>query len=172
MGIGLHVGIDAQGNARFAAETMRQRVDQRELRLGFAVEVMNARGQRFADFRGGFADARKNDLRRIASGPEDAEQFAAGDDIEARAFGCQQAQHGEISVGLDRVADRVRLLPERLIVGAEILTNRGGGIDVAGSPGAGGNFRERHSIAVERALRVVECMHRERFRLEKTDSSS
>ena len=78
-------------------------------------------GQRVFHFGGSLADARKDDLGRVAAGLEDAEQFAAGDDVEARAGPGQQRQHGQRRVGFHRVANRVRQAAERLVVCAVVL---------------------------------------------------
>ena len=47
-------------------------VDQREFRLGLAVEAVYAAFQRVFHFRGGFADAGKHDLRGVSARLQDA----------------------------------------------------------------------------------------------------
>ena len=96
-------------------------VDQREFRLGFAIEAVDAAFQRIFHFRGGLADAGEDDLRRVAARLKDAVQFAAGDDVEARAGLGQQRENGERRVGLYRVTDGVRQGAERLVYAAIVL---------------------------------------------------
>ena len=126
MGDGVHVGVDADGEAGLLAEARGLGVDQREFRLRFAVEAVDAAFQRVFHFRGGLADAGEDDLRGVAAGLKDAVQLAAGDDVETRAGLGQQRQHGQRGVGLHRVANGVRQGAERLRVS---------GIVLAGSPG-------------------------------------
>ena len=70
IGVGrrVDIGIHAHRNAGLHSPPMRQRVDKRELRLRFAIENKNSRAQRLIDLGGCFADAGKDDLRRIATG--------------------------------------------------------------------------------------------------------
>ena len=58
-----------------------------------------------------------------AAGPEDAEEFAAADDVEAGASAREEAKNAEISVGFHCVADAVGDALERGIVGS--VTGRG-----------------------------------------------
>ena len=114
MRVGLDVGIHAQSHARLHAAPVRQSVDQRQLRLRFAIENENSGGQRRVDFGRGFADAREYDLLGIAAGLQHAKQLAAGNDVESRSGLGQQPQHGQVAIGLHRVADGVRQLRRRL----------------------------------------------------------
>ena len=72
----------------------------------------NAGAQSFANLFPRFAHAGKNDGLGLRSGALQAKQFADRDDVESAAQPRQQAQDGEIGVGFDRIADRMRLRAE------------------------------------------------------------
>ena len=78
----------------------RQRVDQRQFRLRFAIEVLTSRRQRLVDLAARFPDSRKNHRLRIAAGLQHAIQLAAGNDVEARAGLRQQLQDRQIALAL------------------------------------------------------------------------
>jgi hypothetical protein len=107
------------------------------------------------DFLAGFADAGKDGARGVAAGLENAEEFAAADDVETGAFGGEEAEEGEIGVGFDGVADGVRGIGEGLFVAAEAFADGGGGVDVEGGAGFAGDGFEVEGIDKEMAVFVV-----------------
>ena len=83
MGGGVDVGVDAEGDAGGFAVAGGDGADELELGFAFAVEGMDAGGEGVFDLVAGFADAGEDDFGGVAAGLEDAEEFAAGDDVEA-----------------------------------------------------------------------------------------
>ena len=156
MSDGVHVRVDADGEAGLLAEARGLGVDQGEFRLGFAVEAVYAALQRVFHFGGGFADAREDDLRGIAAGLKDAVEFAAGDDVETRAGLGEERQHGQRGVGLHRVANGVRQGAERLRVRGIVLADCLAGIDVGRSAGLVREVGQRDLLTVVVVLRIGE----------------
>ena len=115
------------------AEARRLGVDQREFRLRFAVEAVDAALQRVFHFRGGFADAGEDDLRGVAAGLKDAVEFAAGDDVETGALFGQEREYGQRGIGFHRVANGVRQGSESRSVSGIVLADGLAGIDVGWS---------------------------------------
>ena len=133
---------------------MRQGVDQRQFRFRFAVENEDAGFESRVDFGRGFADAREDDLLRIAAGFEHAEELASGNDVESGTGFCEQAEDGEVAIGFHRVADSVRLLPEGFVVSPISLENGLRGVDVAGRAGFSGDVGERDIVEEEGSVAV------------------
>ena len=129
---GVDVGIHAQRHARLHAAAGGQCIDQRQLGFRFAIEAADIVLERVVDFLRGFPTPEKTTLRGIAAGFENAEQFAAGDDVESRAGIREQPQDRQIAVGFYGVADLVRHRTEGLIVRLETLEDRAARVDVAG----------------------------------------
>ncbi len=98
---------------------------------------------------------------RIRAGLQYAEQFAAGNDIEARAGFGQQLQNREIAVGLDGVANLVRNIAEGLVVGLEAVENRGARVDVAGRALAARDVGERNVFQVQRVIAIFHLAYLE-----------
>ena len=85
MGAGVDVGIDAQGDGRDAPRFGGDAGDAFEFGHGFHVKAANARFQRGKDFRLAFGHTGKDGFGSIASGSQHARQFAARDNVKARA---------------------------------------------------------------------------------------
>ena len=152
----VHIGIDADGEAGLFAEASRLGVDQREFRLGFAIETVYAAFQSIFHFRGGFADAGKHDLRRVSARLQDAVQLAAGDDVEARAGLGKNAENGQRGVGLHRIANRVRQVAERLRISRVVPADSLAGIDVSRRAGLVRKVGQRDLLTVIVVVRIGE----------------
>ena len=96
VGLGVDVGVDADGDTGLDAETGGDGIDEREFRFRFAVEAVDAARESVFDLFAGFADAGEDHLFRAAAGAEDAVEFAAGDDVEAGAFGGEEAEDAQV----------------------------------------------------------------------------
>jgi hypothetical protein len=72
---------------------MRQRVDQRQLRLRFAIETKMPAGERGVDSGAVLPTPEKTIFLGIAAGLEHAVEFASGNDVETRA-GLRRAAAG------------------------------------------------------------------------------
>ena len=160
MGLGVHIGVHPQGYAGRAVEAGGHVVQPLQLRLGFHVEAKDVRLQRPDHFLGRLAHPGKHDLAGIAAGPEHALQFTAGDDIETGTQPGQQAQYGEIGVGLDRVADQMILAGEGQIEGTPGALDGRPGIDIAGRAVGGRHLREVHTLDEKPAFAIVVDVHK------------
>ena len=85
----------------------------------------------------------------LRSGALQAVKFADRDDVESAAQPRQQAQDGKIGVGFDRIADRVRQAPKRLVELAIGAGDAGGAINVGRSSDARGDLLQRHAFAIK-----------------------
>jgi hypothetical protein len=68
----------------------------------------------------------------VSARAQDAEEFATGNDVEARAFFREQLQNRERGVGLHRIADGVRKVAESEVVIAVGFADGVGRIDITG----------------------------------------
>ncbi len=153
---GFDVGIDANGGGSGAAEASGFGGEEIKLGGGLDVEEKNAGAEGVAQLVAGFADAGEDDA---TSGDADAAQtgkLAAADNVKATAEAGEEAQDGEVGVGFDGVAKRVR---QRGKGAVEAMIGGGDGgarVDVGGSAEAGGNGFEGDAFAVKRAAAVGE----------------
>ena len=154
MGGGVHVGVHADGKAGLHAAARGHGVDQRQFRFRLAIEAVDAARERVFHFGRGLAHAGENHLGRIAAGLEHAKQFAAGNDVEARAGFGQQRQHGQRRVGLHGVADGVRQFAEGFVVRPVVSQQRLAGVHVGRGAHAGGQIGQRHLLAIEIVLGI------------------
>ena len=83
----LQIGVDAECGVGSFMEFAGDAVEVPEFFFGFDVERFNVGVKAFADFVIGFADAGEEDFIGSAAGFEGAEEFAAGGDVDASAFG-------------------------------------------------------------------------------------
>jgi hypothetical protein len=110
VGLGVDVGIHAEGDASVASACIRHGAQRAQLCLRFHVERENAGLKRERHLLFGLADAREGDpLWRHADGERPAE-LAFGNDVHASPELGQGGEHAEIGVGLDGVADERALV--------------------------------------------------------------
>ena len=83
VGGGVDVWVDAEGDAGGFVVAGGDGADELEFGFAFAVEGVDAGGEGVFDLVTGFADAGEDDFGGVAAGLEDAEEFAAGDDVKA-----------------------------------------------------------------------------------------
>ena len=150
------VWIDTERHRRASPQLPRHRGHALQLGRGLEVDAIDVLFQRQSDLIRGLADAREQDLARVAAGRQHARQLAARDDVEAGAQARQQGEHRQIRIRLDRVAQhrvapvqRLREFPVRAL-------DRRAGIDVAGRAEAPRNVFERHLLGAQRAVAVSE----------------
>ena len=138
---------------------------QSQFRLAFDVETQDVLVERVFDFFPRFADAGESAFPRIASGFEDAEKFAAGNDIEAGAGLGEQFQDGAIRVRFDRVANEVIERRERRIEPAIVIEDRARAIDIERRAELLRDALEIDLFAIKPAVAVMKRMHRESARI-------
>ena len=100
MGFRIDVRVDAQRHARLAARRAGHAVEALKLAFGLDIEAENADLERAAHLGRGFADTGKDDLAGVAAGGEHALEFPAGHDVKAGAGTGEQAEDGQIGIGL------------------------------------------------------------------------
>ena len=119
--------------ARLHAAARRQRVDQRQFGFGLAVEAVDAaRSSAYSIFLRGLADAGEHDLRRDRRRPCSTRNSSPPETMSKPAPApASSVSMAEIRVRLDGVADGVRNVAERLVIGAIAVEDRAARIDVA-----------------------------------------
>ena len=156
VGAGVHVGIDAQRHRRDSMQPFRLASDALQFCGAFDVEAADAQLQAQVDFGLGLAHPGKHHGLRKRPGRDDALQFAAGHDVEARTEFIHQAQYAEVRVGLDRIADfsgnfgECCLKPP--VLGADAVRR----IDVGGRAHGFGDAGKRNRASAERAALQLE----------------
>ena len=111
------------------------------------------------DFLLRLAHAGENAGARVAARGDDAPQFAGADDVEAAAQIGQDAQDGQIGIGLDGEADAVVQGAERGFQAGKMVGQRAPGIDIKGRAVFFGQRADRNSLAKEPAIPVTKRMH-------------
>ena len=101
-------------------------------------------------------DAGKSAQRRIAARCDHAIKFAAGNDIEPRAFLAQQAQNGAVRVRLHRVADQVVEFAQRRIEPAVVIRNRACAVNIERRAVLLGHVGQVDVFAVQTAVEKLE----------------
>ena len=130
VGVGGDVGVDAQGDGRNFLQAGGDAVDALQFRFALAVEGVNVLPQGEFNFLFRLAHAGEDAAARVAAGGDDALQVAGADDVEAAAGIGEHAEHGEVRVGFDGVANQVVHRRQRGIQLLEMVGQRVLGIDV------------------------------------------
>ena len=152
---GIDIGIHAQRDRRAHSFAPRDAIDAGELRFALDVETQDALLERIFDFLPGFADAGEGAISRIAAGREDAKEFAAGNDVEPRAFPRKQIEDGAIRIRFDRVADQVIDLAQRRIEPSVMIENRARAVDIERRAILLGDAFKIHAFAMQAAVVIT-----------------
>ena len=155
----IDIRVDANGDARHLVLLAGYQVEQFQLGSGFDIEAMDAGVQRHLHFLGGLADTGEHYLLRVATGTQHACQFAAGDDVEAGAEAREDVQDGNVGVGLDRVADLVRVVTESIDETLVVLFQRGARVDIQRCAKTFGQLGNRDILGMQFAVAVLEVVH-------------
>ncbi len=171
MGLRINIGVDPDGDGRALSHLPGDRLDAPQLRCRLDVEAQDLRRQRLADLGARFADTGKHHLARISTGCDHTRQFAPGHDVEAGTEPGQYPKHGEVRIGLERVAD------QRIATGASVpellvgVFDRRARVDVARRAHGLCDPRERDAFCGQLAGCVTSKRdHREKAIIEKRDS--
>ena len=154
----VHVGVHTDRGGGDFPEFPGDLVEIAEFLFALDVERVDALLEGVDDFRAGLADTGEGAVGGISAGLDHAEKLAARDDVEARAFGGEQAEDGEIGVRLDRISDLVIDARQCLVEADEMVGDRPRRIDVKGSAvflgeGFQGNvFAEKLAVPVGKAV--------------------
>ena len=161
--IGVHVRIDAQRHRRPLASFRRHALQQRQLCFGFDVETADLHFEGVFQFVTALADPRKHNFSGIAASRQHSFQLTARHDIETGPQPSQYVQHRQVAVGLDRIADQVRMLAESLVESAPVAFDRGAGINVARGANRRRDVGDRHVLGMQPAVAVFEMVHDSRL---------
>ena len=160
----IDVGIGTQGNRGAhpaSAGRARDPIDVIQLCFALDIKAVNALLERIRDFFGRFSDARESTLRRIATRRQHAIKFAAGNDIEARAFVGEHLQNRAIRVRFDCVTDQVIERRERGVEPRVVIQNCSRTVNIERSPELLSNARKIDTFAVQSAVAITKRMHAE-----------
>src|SRR5207244_11229542 len=103
----IDIGICPLGNWRAQILRASDPIVVLQLRFAFDVETVNTFFERVLNFVERFSNARKSTLRGIAARSEHPIKFAAGNDIESRAFFSEQLENRATRICFDRVTDQM-----------------------------------------------------------------
>ena len=129
----IDVRIHANGGWSDFSEFAGDFVEVAKFFFAFDVEGIDAFFEGVDDFLTGFTNACEGAVSWIATGFDDAEEFATGNDIEASAFGGKQAEDGKIGVRFDSEGDFVIDAGQGFIETFEMIRNRSCRVDIKGS---------------------------------------
>ena len=158
VGLGVDVRVDAQGNGGPCPDANRDLAQQVQLLFRLAVERTDALLKCVLEFGCRLADTRIDHGRGVPAGAQHTVELAAGDDVESRAFGHKQRQHCERRVRLDRVMDLVRHIGQGAFVGAVIVSDGAGRIDIGWRARRPGDSAQGRALAVELAVLVLKLL--------------
>ena len=160
--LGVDVGIHADGDVGLEAELARHRVQRLQFGRTLDVDLADARLQRRHQFRRLLADAGIDDALGRNAGGQRPLHLADRDDVGPGAHLAEQADDGQVAVGLHRVGDAgvhpLDGVGELLPAGAQ----RRRGIAVERRTDLGRDGGERHALGVHLAVLVSEEAHRQR----------
>src|SRR5579883_1450229 len=117
MGDGIHMRIDANGDANLPVERGGEARDQIDFGFRFAVKAVNAGFDRILNLRAGFSDSGENHSSRVSACSQHAIQFTAGDNVKAGSLSGQDSQDGEIGIRLYGEADRMGNAGKGVLIG-------------------------------------------------------
>jgi hypothetical protein len=130
VGVGVNVRVHADRGRGDHAELAGDLVEVAEFFLALDVERVDPLLQRIDDLVTGLANTGEGAMRRITARLDDAEEFSAGNDVEARAVGRQQAEHREVGICLHGVGDLVIHAIQRGIKAGVVVDDRARRINV------------------------------------------
>ena len=154
VGAGIHVRIDAQRHAGDAPHAGGDGREHLQLLGALHVDLGDVLGQRQPQFAHGLADAGEHDVFGRDACVAGAAQFALADHVRPGAAGGEQAQHGQVVVGLHRVMDlRIHAVQGGLQLG-QPGAHGAGGIDPGGGAQHPGDTGERHAFQQQPVMGV------------------
>ena len=160
MGAGVDVRIDPKGHRGLLLDETGDAVDLLQLLGGFHIEQQDAGLQGRPDLLGALAHPGIDDAPRFHPGRQGPAQFPAGDDVRPASQAGQQAQDGQVGVGLHREADDMGEAPEGGREHPEVVSQGGGAVKIKRGSHPGGDQAHRDVFTVEFAGLVVEVVHR------------
>ena len=134
-------------------------IDVIQFRFALDVETKDALGQRIFDFLARFTNAGESAARAHPAGRKNAKQFAAGNDVESRAFVGKQAQDGAIRVRFNRITNKVIEIAERRFQSTIVIENRAGAVDIKRRSKFLRELLEIDIFAMQAAVAVMKGMH-------------
>ncbi len=160
MRLGVDVGVDAQRNARRAAQAHGFLAQDFELGLALDIEAEDVLLKRKGDLIARLADPGKDDLGGRHTGSPRAPELALGDDVHAGSEARKRRQHRLVGVGLHGVADERVLALERLGQHPVVPFERRRRVAIEGRAHVRGKLRKAHILGVEDPAFVMKVMHK------------
>ncbi len=115
MGLGVDVGIDAQGDRCDAAHLPGERVELHQFGFGLDVETTDTVFQAQTQFGRSLSHTGEDNERGIAPCAKHPQQFTCRDNVEATTEPRQHLQHGQIGVRFNSEAHLMFDRRERVI---------------------------------------------------------
>src|SRR5690242_7299840 len=120
-----------------------------QLRPRLHIKQPDPRPQRLSNLLARLAGPRKNNRLRLRPGALEPEKFAHRNNIEPAAQPGQHSQNRKIRIRLHRIANRVRLPPQRLVELAIRARDARRAINVRRGPRARGNLLQTNALAAQ-----------------------
>ena len=156
---GIHVWVNPHGHRRHFLQPPADAVDTFQFRFALDVERINAAAQREFDFLFGLADTGEGAFLRRTARRNNPAEFAFAHDVESAAEVGERAQHGEIRVCLDGVADEVVEREQRGAKFSEMVGQRSLRIDIERRAEFFGERFHGNALAVKPPSHVMEIVH-------------
>ena len=134
MRLGRDVGVHANADPRPLADALRRLDHGVELGGRFDVQKPHPGADRLVQLGGGLPHAGENDRIGVEPREQGPAQLAHRHDVRAGAELLQHAQHADVAVGLDRVADAVADVFEGVVQSVVLGADQIGAVDVGGGP--------------------------------------
>ena len=149
----------------------RDAIDAGQFRFTLDVEGKDAFRERVLDFRARFTDTGESALCRRAASFQNPKQFAAGNNVEARAFIHEQTQDRAIRVCLNRIANQVIEITDCPFQPAIVIENRARAVDIKRSPEFRGEFFEIDALTGQPAVSIMKGVQAETSNVQRSTSN-
>src|SRR5437868_1488182 len=127
-------------------------IDVIKLSFAFDIERVNPLLQGIFDLFAGFPDSGESAFRGIAAGPDNAIEFATGNDVEPSICLREQTKNRAIRVGLDRIANEVIKADQGRIQSPVMIENRSRAVNIQRCSESLGSARKLDLFAKESAV--------------------
>ena len=136
MRLGRYVRVHPDADPGLLADALRRGDHRFQLGRRFDVEEADARADRVVQLGGRLPDAGEDDGVGVEPRQQRPPQLAHRHDVRARPQLLEDAQHPDVPVGLDRVADAVADVLEGVVEGVVLSADQVGAVDVGGGTDA------------------------------------
>ena len=159
VGLGVHIGVHADGHRRGFLELAGDPVDAFQFRFAFHVKTIDPLAQSEGDFILRLAHAGKDAFTRVASGGNDPLDLTAAHGIKAAAQIRQRAHDAEVGVGFHGETDQVIQWRQRGVQAVEIIRQRLGRVNIQRTAVLLGQRFDGNALAIQAPADIAEMMH-------------